>query len=104
MAYYRGARVPVPEDEDSMTHRRFGIVLLTALVALPVMLGAQQAVRQPGATLSEDEIRAYLRQRVADYKVPRTIEFRAGLPREDSGKLFKRKLHEPYWRAAGRNI
>ncbi len=59
---------------------------------------------QPGARLSEDAIRAYLRERVADYKVPRTIEFRTGLPREDSGKLFKRKLREPYWQDAGRRI
>ena len=27
-----------------------------------------------------------------------------GLPREDSGKIFKRKLREPYWEAAGRRI
>ena len=59
---------------------------------------------QPGATLSTDAIRAYLRERVADYKVPRSIEFRTGLPREDSGKLFKRKLREPYWQGIGRKI
>jgi long-chain acyl-CoA synthetase len=59
---------------------------------------------QTGVTLDADAIRAYLRERIADYKVPRTIEFRTGLPREDSGKLFKRKLREPYWQAAGRKI
>lgn len=59
---------------------------------------------QPGVTLNEDAIRAYLRERVAGYKVPRTIEFRTGLPREDSGKLFKRRLREPYWKDVGRRI
>lgn len=59
---------------------------------------------QPGVTLDADAIRAYLRERFADYKVPRTIEFRTGLPREDSGKLFKRKLREPYWQGVGRKI
>jgi len=59
---------------------------------------------QPGVTLDEDAIRSYLRERIADYKVPRTIEFRTGLPREDSGKLFKRKLREPYWQGIGRKI
>ncbi len=59
---------------------------------------------QPETKLSEDAIRAYLRERIADYKVPRTIEFRTGLPREDSGKLFKRKLREPYWQGVGRKI
>jgi len=59
---------------------------------------------QSGVQLNEDAIRAYLRERVADYKVPRVIEFRTGLPREDSGKLFKRKLREPYWQGVGRKI
>ncbi len=59
---------------------------------------------QPGSALTGDAIRAYLSERVADYKVPRMIEFRTDLPREDSGKLFKRKLRDPYWQNAGRNI
>jgi long-chain acyl-CoA synthetase len=59
---------------------------------------------QPGANISEGDVRAYLRDRVADYKVPRVIEFRTDLPREDSGKLFKRKLRDPFWKQAGRNI
>ena len=29
---------------------------------------------------------------------------RAALPREDSGKIFKRKLRDPYWERAGRSI
>ena len=32
------------------------------------------------------------------------VEFTASLPREDSGKIFKRKLREPYWEKAGRSI
>jgi long-chain acyl-CoA synthetase len=32
------------------------------------------------------------------------IEFADELPREESGKIFKRKLREPYWREAGRRI
>jgi long-chain acyl-CoA synthetase len=31
------------------------------------------------------------------YKVPRRIDFADALPREDSGKIFKRKLRAPYW-------
>ena len=58
----------------------------------------------PGATLDADGVRAWLRARIADYKVPRVIEFRDDLPREDSGKIFKRKLRAPYWEKAGRRI
>ncbi len=50
------------------------------------------------------QVQAWLRARVAGYKVPRRVEFRTGLPREDSGKIFKRRLREPYWQAAGRRI
>lgn len=64
------------------------------------------AVVQPqaGATLSEVDVRSFLRERVAGYKVPKKVEFRSDLPREDSGKIFKRKLREPYWEGAGRTI
>jgi long-chain acyl-CoA synthetase len=59
---------------------------------------------QPGTRLDEAEVKAFLRGKVAGYKVPRHIEFRAELPREDSGKIFKRKLREPFWEAVERRI
>ncbi|MCH7909506.1 MAG: AMP-binding protein [Candidatus Hydrogenedentes bacterium] len=59
---------------------------------------------EEGAELSAEDIQAYLGERIARYKVPRTVEFRTDLPREDSGKLFKRKLRQPYWDKAGRSI
>ena len=59
---------------------------------------------QPGAKLDAAAVQDYLMDRLARYKVPKLIEFQTGLPREDSGKLFKRKLREPYWKDAGRNI
>ncbi|HEX2889363.1 acyl-CoA synthetase [Vineibacter terrae] len=58
----------------------------------------------PGAVLTAAAVQAHLRERVAGYKVPRQVEFRAELPREDSGKIFKRKLRDPYWEGAGRRI
>jgi long-chain acyl-CoA synthetase len=54
--------------------------------------------------LDEAEVKAFLRERLADFKVPRVLRFEAGLPREDSGKIMKRKLREPYWAEAGRRI
>ena len=58
----------------------------------------------PGVSLEPDGARAFLAARIAGYKVPRTIEIRDGLPREDSGKIFKRRLREPYWQNTGRRI
>jgi long-chain acyl-CoA synthetase len=52
---------------------------------------------QPGAAADEAALKAALRQSLAGYKIPRRIDFAADLPREDSGKIFKRKLREPFW-------
>jgi long-chain acyl-CoA synthetase len=59
---------------------------------------------QPGVTLDVGFIRGELKKALADYKVPKHIEIRAELPREDSGKIFKRRLRDPYWAKAGRVI
>jgi len=59
---------------------------------------------QPGVALSEGDVKAWMSGRVAGYKMPRRIEFLAELPREDSGKIFKRKLREPYWAGLDRRI
>ncbi|MGB3809341.1 MAG: acyl-CoA synthetase [Parvibaculum sp.] len=60
--------------------------------------------RLPGADITESAVRSFLREKIAGYKVPKHVEFRTDLPREDSGKIFKRKLREPFWEAAGRRI
>jgi long-chain acyl-CoA synthetase len=59
---------------------------------------------EPGVVLDEGEVRAFLRERLADFKVPRFIRFAANLPREDTGKIMKRILRDPYWEHAGRRI
>jgi long-chain acyl-CoA synthetase len=50
----------------------------------------------PGPEL-EEELRTHLRDRVAGYKVPRSIDFLPSLPRDPNGKLYKRRLRDPYW-------
>ena len=57
-----------------------------------------------GATLGADDIRAHVREHLAGFKVPKVVTFHDSLPREDSGKMFKRKLRQPYWENAGRSI
>jgi long-chain acyl-CoA synthetase len=57
-----------------------------------------------GHDVSPDAIRAYLAQRLASFKLPRLIEIHAHLPREESGKIKKRLLREPYWAGSGRSI
>jgi long-chain acyl-CoA synthetase len=43
------------------------------------------------------ELLAFLGERVAKYKLPRSIDFVTELPRDPNGKLYKRKLRDPYW-------
>lgn len=57
-----------------------------------------------GVELSGPQVTAFLRQHIAGYKIPRIIEFSTELPREDSGKIFKRKLRDTYWSAVNRAI
>ncbi len=59
---------------------------------------------EPGAALNHATVEAYLRARLAGYKLPRRIEFAESLPREESGKIFKRRLRDPFWESAGRRI
>lgn len=59
---------------------------------------------QLGSTLDAAAIRERLKAALAGYKIPKHIEIQADLPREDSGKIFKRRLRDPYWERAGRKI
>jgi acyl-CoA synthetase (AMP-forming)/AMP-acid ligase II len=45
----------------------------------------------------EGELIAYCRTHLADVKCPRTVDFRAELPRHPTGKLYKRLLKDEYW-------
>jgi long-chain acyl-CoA synthetase len=67
---------------------------------------ALMAVIEPvsGTRVDVAEIRSELSKKLANFKVPKVIELRASLPREDSGKIFKRRLREPYWEGVRRRI
>jgi long-chain acyl-CoA synthetase len=50
------------------------------------------------------DLLAFAAQALAKYKLPRTLEFTPELPRDPSGKLYKRKLRDPYWAGRDRAI
>ena len=55
-------------------------------------------VLRPGGSLTVDELTAYCRRSLANYKVPRRIEFsQSELPKSGSGKVLKRILRERFW-------
>jgi acyl-CoA synthetase (AMP-forming)/AMP-acid ligase II len=71
-------------------------------------VGRAFVVPRPGSVLAEADVLAFCRERLANYKVPRRVEFRGELPRNPSGKVLKRVLRNsggddppdpPEWRS-----
>jgi long-chain acyl-CoA synthetase len=58
---------------------------------------------EPGEAL-EAEILGFARERLAGYKVPRSIDFEESLPRHATGKLYIRRLRDRYWQGRETNI
>jgi len=54
-------------------------------------------VPRPGLTLASDEVVAFARERLAGYKIPRSVAIVSEIPRNGSGKILKRVLREPFW-------
>ncbi len=72
------AVIPVPDEKWGETPK--------ALVVL-----------RAGARASEEELIGFLRERMAGFKVPRSVEFVASLPKGGTGKIMKKALREKYW-------
>jgi long-chain acyl-CoA synthetase len=58
---------------------------------------------EPGDALTR-EILAFCSDKLAKYKTPRSIDYVAEMPRDPNGKLYKRKLRDPYWEGRDRAI
>ena len=58
---------------------------------------------EPGPAL-RDEILAFCADRLAKFKVPKSVDFVEELPRDPNGKLYKRKLRDPYWEGVARRL
>lgn len=61
-------------------------------------------VLKPGAQVTEREVIDWMRERLAHYKCPKSIDFVEALPRNPSGKILKRMLREPYWQGQQRAV
>jgi acyl-CoA synthetase (AMP-forming)/AMP-acid ligase II len=61
-------------------------------------------VLKPGAVADADAIIAYARERIAGYKVPKSVDFASDLPRNPSGKVLRRELRERYWKGRERRV
>ena len=61
-------------------------------------------VTATGSTLTESELIAFTKTKLAGYKCPKAVEFRDALARTATGKLQKFKLREPYWEGRPKQI
>ncbi|QOV87689.1 class I adenylate-forming enzyme family protein [Humisphaera borealis] len=73
-------------------------VAASVVVSLPVTQTVSRlkaiVVRRPGSNAGGEEIRQFLRGRLAAYKVPRVVEFREALPRSAAGKVLRQQVEE----------
>jgi len=61
-------------------------------------------VKADSATVTEAEIIAHCKQRLAGYKAPTSVEFRTAIPQTATGKIQKFKLREQYWKGLDRKV
>jgi long-chain acyl-CoA synthetase len=59
----------------------------------------------PGVVVTEGELQEWARERIAGFKVPKSIEFRTEpLPLSGAMKILKRDLRAPYWEGRERAV
>ncbi len=58
----------------------------------------------PGERVTEAEIIAYCKERLAGFKAPTSVEFRETIPRTTTGKIQKFKLRQEYWEDQQRQV
>jgi fatty-acyl-CoA synthase len=61
-------------------------------------------VKKEGSSPSPAEIIAWARERIAGYKLPKSVDFIDAIPRNPSGKVLRRELRLPYWVGRDRQV
>ena len=61
-------------------------------------------VKAPGSDVSEADVIAHCKKKLAGYKSPTSIDFVDAIPRTATGKVQKFKLREPYWTGRDRQV
>ena len=61
-------------------------------------------VPKPGRAVDAASVIAWTRERIAPFKVPKSVDVIPELPRNPSGKILRRQLREPYWEGQDRRV
>jgi len=106
MIIYAGENIYPAEVESAISGHP--AVAETAVIGVPDdrwgELVKAIVVLKPDCEASAAAIIAHTRTQLADFKVPRSVDFVPSLPRTPSGKVRKGELREPYWRGRERQV
>lgn len=95
----RGGENIYPKEIEEALYRHPGVAE-AAVVGLPDKRWGEEPaafiVLKEGQTLSARDLTGYLKERLADYKIPRKVVFVASLPKTATGKIQKLKLRDEY--------
>lgn len=91
----RGGENIYPREIDEVLYQHPCVSAAAAIGITDPLYGEEVAafiVLKDGATATEDEVIAFCRERLADYKCPKTVRFVKEIPKGPTGKLLKREL------------
>jgi HIP---CoA ligase len=95
--YISGGFNVYPAEVEQVLARLEGVAEAAVIGVADARLGEvgrAYVVPRPGHALDAADVLAFCRDQLANYKVPRQVEFRAALPRNPAGKTLKRLLRE----------
>ena len=61
-------------------------------------------VPKPGVEIDADDVISWAREKIAGFKVPKSIDIIEALPRNASGKILRKDLRAPYWAGRDRKV
>ncbi len=97
--YIQGGFNVYPVEVENLLSKHPKVAMVAGIgVSDPVLgeVGRYYIVPNPGAEPSEEELKEFCRQHLADYKVPKQVVFLKELPLTPVGKIRKAKLKEDY--------
>lgn len=102
-----GAENVYPAEVESAIFGRTGVQEV-AVIGVPDDKWGEAVkavvVRVPGSEISAEDVIAHAKERIAGFKVPKSVDFVAALPRTPSGKVMRRALRDPYWEGRERRV
>ena len=79
-----------------------------AVIAVPDEMWGEApkalVVLKENASASEQDLLGFLKERLAKFKVPKSIEFFSSLPKGGTGKILKKELREKYWAGQAKRV